>query len=116
MDTAIESFEREEFRAGDVVVHEGDLLNRLYVVKIGELSLVKNGVPAPPGTLKEALGFSYFGETSLEVRSGWHSFPLLHFCHALQLYAVGLASFATMMHCTAASLSKDLPWCWTVIV
>lgn len=67
MDTAIESFEREEFRAGDVIVHEGDLLNRLYVVKIGELSLSKGGSPAPPGALKEAMGFSYFGETSLEV-------------------------------------------------
>lgn len=74
MDTAIESFEREEFRAGDVIVHEGDLLNRLYVVKIGELSLSKNGVPAPPGALKEALGFSYFGETSIEVSPGCRRF------------------------------------------
>ena len=41
LETVIDRFETDEFMQGDEVVREGDTLNKLYIVKMGELECVR---------------------------------------------------------------------------
>jgi hypothetical protein len=57
---------------GTVVLRQGDLVDRLYVLKMGEVALSADGVPASDAAfLREAGGFSFFGHSCVEV--GWRS-------------------------------------------
>ena len=65
MDTAVELFEREEASQGKVILAEGAICNRLYIVRGGAVNGTSDGQPA---TLRESGGFTFFGDEAMMVR------------------------------------------------
>ncbi|GIL52865.1 hypothetical protein Vafri_8639 [Volvox africanus] len=67
MENILDRFDaREELLQDDTILNQGDLLEKLYVVKIGEIALFRNGEKVEdPSFVHEIAGFSYFGESSL---------------------------------------------------
>jgi hypothetical protein len=54
--------ERQELPQGHVILKEAEPIDRLYVLKMGEVSLSKGGQPASdPDFVREAGGFTFFG-------------------------------------------------------
>lgn len=66
MDTAIDLFEREDAAHDKELLTEGATNNRLYIVRGGAVEATCNGQPA---TLREAGGFTFFGDDSMMVSS-----------------------------------------------
>lgn len=64
LDTAIDQFEREDAAHGKVLLAEGTANNRLYIVRGGAVEATSDGQPA---TLREAGGFTFFGDDSMMV-------------------------------------------------
>lgn len=60
---------RQELMKGDVVLQQGAVMDRLYVIKNGEVSLLKDDQPVPidPTFIKESGGFNFFGDSALEA-------------------------------------------------
>lgn len=54
------------------IIKEGQRIDKLYVIKSGEVSLLKNGAPCAmdPAFVKEVGGFSYFGDGCLPGAAG----------------------------------------------
>lgn len=68
LEAVIDRFEREEVLQGNVVLAEGDNINKLTIVKMGEVSCTSGaGGVAENSFLLEMGGFSYFGHRSLQV-------------------------------------------------
>ncbi|GLC48322.1 hypothetical protein PLESTB_000083500 [Pleodorina starrii] len=67
MENILDRFDaREELSQGDTILNQGDMLEKLYVVKIGEIALYQNDEKVEdPAFVHEIAGFSYFGESSL---------------------------------------------------
>jgi len=68
MEQILDRFDaREEHHEGHVIFNQGDLIEKLYVVKIGEVKIFKDNEPVQDQTfVHEAGGFSYFGEAGLQ--------------------------------------------------
>ncbi|KAK9795533.1 hypothetical protein WJX73_010591 [Symbiochloris irregularis] len=62
VDTAIDLFEREDAAHDKELLTEGATNNRLYIVRGGAVEATCNGQPA---TLREAGGFTFFGDESM---------------------------------------------------
>ena len=65
MDTAVELFEREEMSLGKVILPEGVMSNRLYIVRGGTVTATTEGKSA---VLRESGGFTFFGDEAMMVR------------------------------------------------
>jgi len=68
MEQVLDRFDaREELAKDHVILNPGDPIEKLYVIKIGEVQLFKdNGeVVSDPSFVHEAGGFTYFGEEGL---------------------------------------------------
>ncbi|KAG2485663.1 hypothetical protein HYH03_015635 [Edaphochlamys debaryana] len=68
MENILDRFDaREEMLQGDTILNAGDVIEKLFVVKIGEIALFnKAGEKVEdPTFLHEIAGFSYFGETAI---------------------------------------------------
>lgn len=67
MEQVLDRFDaREEFGKDAVIVNAGDQIEKLYVIKIGEVTLLRDGeVVQDPSFVHEAGGFTYFGEEGL---------------------------------------------------
>ncbi|PNW86201.1 hypothetical protein CHLRE_02g076900v5 [Chlamydomonas reinhardtii] len=67
MENILDRFDaREELMQGDTILNQGDMLEKLYVVKIGEIALFRNDERVEdPNFVHEIAGFSYFGETAI---------------------------------------------------
>lgn len=69
MEHIIERFDsRKEINEGDIILREGQLVEKLYVVKTGELEVSKCGevlTTSDCDFIREAGGFSFFGDEVL---------------------------------------------------
>ncbi|GAX83981.1 hypothetical protein CEUSTIGMA_g11406.t1 [Chlamydomonas eustigma] len=68
MEQILDRFDaRQEVANGHVLVNQGDVVDKMFVIKLGELSLLQDGQPVPEGSsfVHEASGFSFFGESAL---------------------------------------------------
>lgn len=65
LDAAIELFEREEVGSGKVIVAEGSIHNRLYIVRGG--AVVASTAEGQKANLQEAGGFTFFGDQAILV-------------------------------------------------
>jgi hypothetical protein len=64
VDALLDKFEpRQELRQGAVLLREGAPIDRLYVVRSGDVALTRGGAPVPldGNFVQEAGGFLYFG-------------------------------------------------------
>lgn len=70
LEQIIERFDsREEVNQGDVILHEGQHIEKLYVVKNGDLEISHSGDKQSISSMNfiaEAGGFSFFGERVLD--------------------------------------------------
>lgn len=68
MEHIIDSFDsREEFVQGTTLLEQGEPIERLYIIKMGEVKLMRDGqVMNDPTFVKECAGFGYFGDSSLD--------------------------------------------------
>eukprot|EP00199_Chlamydomonas_sp_CCMP681_P000070 CAMPEP_0119102536 /NCGR_PEP_ID=MMETSP1180-20130426/1251_1 /TAXON_ID=3052 ORGANISM="Chlamydomonas cf sp, Strain CCMP681" /NCGR_SAMPLE_ID=MMETSP1180 /ASSEMBLY_ACC=CAM_ASM_000741 /LENGTH=1028 /DNA_ID=CAMNT_0007086843 /DNA_START=136 /DNA_END=3222 /DNA_ORIENTATION=+ len=68
MEQLLDRFDgREEFSQGATIISQGDIVDKLYVCKIGEVQLFKDGEPiTDPSFTKESGGFTYFGDDALK--------------------------------------------------
>ncbi|KAK9812821.1 hypothetical protein WJX72_004332 [[Myrmecia] bisecta] len=67
LEAVIDRFEREDFSQGDVIVKEGEVASKLYILKMGDLVCTRAGTSGPVNGISEAGGFSFFGERSLQA-------------------------------------------------
>ncbi|KAJ9511311.1 hypothetical protein QJQ45_029755, partial [Haematococcus lacustris] len=68
MEQILDRFDaRDQVSQGHVIINQGDLVEKLYVVKIGEVQLLRDGEPVTDTTfVREATGFTFFGDESLK--------------------------------------------------
>eukprot|EP00879_Flechtneria_rotunda_P001387 GHRR01001538.1.p1 GENE.GHRR01001538.1~~GHRR01001538.1.p1 ORF type:complete len:1213 (+),score=453.23 GHRR01001538.1:393-3641(+) len=70
MEHVFDRFEaRQELYQGDVVLQQGKLIEKIYIVKMGEVQLLDadNKVVTDPAFVKEAGGFTFFGDACLDA-------------------------------------------------
>ncbi|MEW5320291.1 MAG: hypothetical protein WDW38_011373 [Sanguina aurantia] len=70
MENILDRFDaREELHQGDVIMQQGDTIEKMFVVKIGEVQLMSkdNEVVEDPAFLKELGGFKFFGDGALQA-------------------------------------------------
>lgn len=69
MEHIIDEFDaRQELYKGSPILRQGDLIDKLYVMKSGDVLLQKDGQSVPSTSfIREAGGFTFFGEGSLEA-------------------------------------------------
>lgn len=87
---------RQEFREGTEIVAQGDLVEKLCVIKLGEVRLIQDGQQVQdPDFVHEAGGFSFFGEAALQqpFKSPYSVIVATDNLHMLTLVKAQLDSF-----------------------
>ncbi|KAG1668133.1 hypothetical protein FOA52_003920 [Chlamydomonas sp. UWO 241] len=87
---------REQVSEGTVVVKQGDVVDSLCVIKLGEIKLIADGAPISDSEfVREAGGFSFFGEKSLTApfRSPYTVLAQSESVHMIRLKKEALDAF-----------------------
>lgn len=70
MEHVLDRFDaREELHSGNIVLNQNDAIEKLYVIKLGDVKLYRNNeeVISDHTFIKEAGGFTFFGDQALET-------------------------------------------------
>lgn len=86
----------ERYRAGDIIVREGELADKLYVIDDGEVEVLADGHQDGANRLKLLRARSYFGEIAL-LRDGMRRTATVRAVDSTKLYTLHKDDFAGLL-------------------